>query len=285
MTDDGRGAPSAMRERRFDMRELWRVGCWGIGAAGALSLAVLAGSSGVGSDRLALALAQIRDLTGGATGAASPQLANAGDEAAARRVAEAVRGLAADRERLAARIASIESSIGDLTGSIARAPSRIAPQPAPQIAAAPQPPPAPPAAASPPAIAHSEPAPIMDTVPEFLLSVPVPRPSPLLQPPRAAPESAPRKPEFGIDLGSADTVEGVRALWAEANSRYGPALQGLRPIMTVRQNTWHGRVELRLVVGPLPNQLAASRLCATFSSAGVTCEPAAFDGQRLAARP
>ena len=43
-----------------------------------------------------------------------------------------------------------------------------------------------------------------------------------------------------------------------------------------------GAIELRLVVGPLPNASIAARLCAALSAAGQSCQPAVFDGQRLA---
>jgi hypothetical protein len=89
------------------------------------------------------------------------------------------------------------------------------------------------------------------------------------------------KPEFGIDLGRANTVEGLRQLWNAMKSRHGGALEGLRPILSVREIARSG-VELRLVVGPLSNAAAAARLCASLP--GVTCHPTVFDGQRLASR-
>jgi hypothetical protein len=41
---------------------------------------------------------------------------------------------------------------------------------------------------------------------------------------------------------------------------------------------------LRLVIGPLGNAAAAARLCGKVANAGLSCQPAIFDGQRLALR-
>jgi hypothetical protein len=52
----------------------------------------------------------------------------------------------------------------------------------------------------------------------------------------------------------------------------------------VRESARPGGVELRLVAGPIANAASAARLCATLAAAGATCQPATFDGQRLAMR-
>jgi hypothetical protein len=88
--------------------------------------------------------------------------------------------------------------------------------------------------------------------------------------------------EFGIDLGSAATVEGLRTLWSSVKGSHAPLLEGLRPVVAVRDGAKPGALELRLVVGPLANAGVAARLCAALAAAGLTCEPAVFDGQRLA---
>ena len=54
-----------------------------------------------------------------------------------------------------------------------------------------------------------------------------------------------------------------------------------RPVIAIRDGGSAG-IELRLVAGPVANAAAAARLCAALSSAGQTCQPAIFDGQRLA---
>ena len=91
--------------RTMDMRSLWRLAIWGSSATLALLLAVVACYSDTGSRRLAM------------NGAAS-RVAEA--EAETRRLAETVRMLAADRERLTARIGTLERNLEDMTGSIRR---------------------------------------------------------------------------------------------------------------------------------------------------------------------
>ena len=233
---------TAPLRRPFGMRDLWRIGCWGFAAAGALALAVLASSTDGSNERLALALAQWRGIAQPTSVASSRPF----DDKEARRLAEAVRLLTADRDRLLTRIATLEHSVDDITGSIARGAN---------VAAA-----------------------------------PMPKPSPMVPPIAAVPSTQTTPPdavirtEFGIDIGSAATVEGLRALWATAKARHATMLEGLRPIMSVREHARPGGVELRLVAGPIPNAATAARLCAALNAGGAVCQPALFDGQRLAVR-
>lgn len=278
--------------RRFDMHELWRVALWGLAAGGAMTLAVFIGTSDAGNQRLELALASIR---GTAEPTAGTQLAN-NDDAETRRLFETVQRLTTDRERLMARLNTLERNFDDLTGSIARSSERTSGADAvPQSrSASPSP-----ALAWPQAPLPFDPAPIA-TAPATVAStpgmptnawgnVPVPRPSPM--PPQtqaaAAPGATPGPPsgkqEYGIDLGVAPNADGLRALWAAVKSRHEFALEGLRPIMAVRERA-PGSVEFRLVAGPLPTAAAAARLCAMLGSVSATCQPAVFDGQRLALR-
>src|SRR5439155_4152330 len=141
------------------------------------------------------------------------------------------------------------------------------PPPTPPAASAPQPPPT--AATSEPAVAFNAPG-----------MVPTPRAAPQTQAP--LPEPASGRTEFGIDLGRATTVEGLRVLWTNAKAKHGSLLDGLRPVMTVRDHARPGGVELRLVAGPLTNATAAARLCAALI--GAVCQPAVYEGQKLALR-
>ena len=59
-------------------------------------------------------------------------------------------------------------------------------------------------------------------------------------------------------------------------------LEGLRPLIALREGQKGGSPELRLVAGPLANASVAARLCAALAAAGQACQPAVFDGQRLA---
>ena len=53
-------------------------------------------------------------------------------------------------------------------------------------------------------------------------------------------------------------------------------------MVTVRENSKTHGVELRLVIGPIADAEAASRLCTTLTEAHHYCQPVAFEGQRLA---
>jgi hypothetical protein len=229
--------------RRFGVRDLSRVAGWGLAALGALTIAAYAASTNLGEDRLIVAVANFR-------GVPPPErLARRPADSQSRQFVEAIRELSGDRDQLMARLNSLERNVGDITSSIARAataPATAAPAPGP--------------------------VPVIST-PEA-----TPTPAPIEEPTATKSEA---KPEFGIDLGRANSVEGLRQLWSAMKSKYGGALEGLRPIVTVREIARAG-VELRLVAGPLSNAAAAARLCASLS--GATCHPTAFDGQRLALR-
>jgi hypothetical protein len=92
------------------------------------------------------------------------------------------------------------------------------------------------------------------------------------------------KREFAIDIGGATTMNGLRALWESSKSRNPALFENLRPVAAIRDGARPGTVELRLVVGPLADVGAAVRLCAAIGPTGLICQPAIFDGQRLAAR-
>ena len=85
-----------------------------------------------------------------------------------------------------------------------------------------------------------------------------------------------------MDIGGNASIEGLRSLWSTLKSGQPALLDGLRPIVAVREGQKPGALELRLIAGPLPNASIAARLCAALSSAGQACQPAVFDGQRLA---
>jgi hypothetical protein len=267
--------------QRFGLRDLSRVAAWGLVALGALTLAAYAASTELGKDRLILAVANFR-------GVPPPErLARTPADIRNRQLTEMLRELSADRTQLAARLDTLERSVGDMTGSIAKisAPKVAAiPWPAPLISApdaqiataVPFPAPAP--ASSTPAVQ----APTASTPPIPAPDVPLPRAAAPQNPPieEAAKEAA--KPEFGVDLGRANSIEGLRQLWNAVKGRHGNALEGLRPIVALREIPRTNGVEVRLVAGPIANAAAAARLCANLP--GVTCHPTVFEGQKLALR-
>jgi pyruvate/2-oxoglutarate dehydrogenase complex dihydrolipoamide acyltransferase (E2) component len=127
---------------RFDMRSLRRLAAWGACAALSLTLAVLAASSEPGSQRLA-SLGAGKATAARSAVATGAQPTQPPSDAEAKRLAEAVRILAADRDRMLARINSLQQNLDDVTGAINRPsqPSASATPPAPAPGKPPNPPP------------------------------------------------------------------------------------------------------------------------------------------------
>ena len=99
----------------------------------------------------------------------------------------------------------------------------------------------------------------------------------------AAPKAAIQRTQFGVDLGSANSVDGLRALWRGLlKSQSNAELALLRPIIVVKEATNGLGLQLRLVAGPLNDARAAAGICAALVENQHKCEPAVFDGQRLA---
>jgi hypothetical protein len=99
----------------------------------------------------------------------------------------------------------------------------------------------------------------------------------------AAPKLAVQRTEFGVDVGGANSVGGLRALWRGLlQSRSNAPLTTLRPIIVVREGSTGLGMQLRLVAGPLSDAAAAAKICAVLIENKRTCETTVFDGQRLA---
>ena len=102
----------------------------------------------------------------------------------------------------------------------------------------------------------------------------------------AAPKVALQRTEFGVDVGSANSVNGLRALWRGLlKSRSNAPLAPLRPIIVVKEGTNGLGMQLRLVAGPLNDAGAAAKICAVLTENKRPCETAIFDGQRLSLGP
>jgi len=98
----------------------------------------------------------------------------------------------------------------------------------------------------------------------------------------AAPKVLLRRTEFGVDLGTANSVNGLRMLWRGLlKSRSNAQLTALRPIIVIKESTNGLGMQLRLVAGPLNDAGAAARICAVLTENKRPCETAIFDGQRL----
>ncbi|GAB1716265.1 MAG: hypothetical protein NTAFB05_13070 [Nitrobacter sp.] len=88
--------------------------------------------------------------------------------------------------------------------------------------------------------------------------------------------------DFGVDLGSAGSIKGLRWLWRNALKSEAKALASLHPIIVVKEGRNGIGMQLRLVAGPLTDAADAARICAVLSEKGRACETAVFEGQRLA---
>src|ERR1044072_8422814 len=124
--------------------QLARLGAWISLATLAVIVGFLVARTESGIRRLATLLTPAE----AARTSKAPQMAGrpSDQEAEQRRLAEAVRTLTADRDRLAARLAVLERNLDEVTGSIPPAAAKLPQVPVPNVAAAPlSPPTSPPA--------------------------------------------------------------------------------------------------------------------------------------------
>jgi hypothetical protein len=114
MADQIRILDRLIQTKPFDLRALLRLATWGCVAATALMLAVLSASMATKHQALAPSTTALQ------VPAATVQLTTRQTEPdkAPHQLSEAVSGLTADRDRLVARIASLERNLEDVTGSI-----------------------------------------------------------------------------------------------------------------------------------------------------------------------
>jgi hypothetical protein len=91
-----------------------------------------------------------------------------------------------------------------------------------------------------------------------------------------------QRTEFGVDVGTANSLSGLRALWRGLlKSRSNAPLATLRPIVVIKENSNGLGMQLRLVAGPLTDAGAAARICAAMTENNRPCETTVFEGQRL----
>jgi hypothetical protein len=251
---------------------LWLCG-WGAATAVALSALAITSQTQTATDRLR-AIFAVREPS--AVAQMPPRIAQL--ELETQMLIEQVRALNADRDRIAGRIALLESSVDDMTGTIKRQAAATAaalaartaspaPQPQPSIAN-PAPVAAPPEAKTDPAVTASVPLP--------------PGRASTAQASAETEAPAPGANEFGLDLGGATSLDGVRQRWTTVKASFGPLLSGLHPLAAPERR--QGKTGYRLVVGPLPNSPAATGLCAHFSAAHTACRPVKFEGEQIAQR-
>jgi len=89
-----------------------------------------------------------------------------------------------------------------------------------------------------------------------------------------------QRTEFAIDLGRANSVSGLRALW-RGLLKTNPELGPLHPIIVVKEGNTGLGMQLRLAAGPLQDAATAAKICAGLLETQHACETTVFDGQRL----
>jgi len=296
-------------EDDLDRHAMWRLALWGVAAVGALTLGILSGQLPVNAERAELAA---NDFAGRAKQVETSLQEN---QLEARRLAAAIETLNADRDRLFSRLSAIEQGLDVITGTIRRADEKPAAMPWPDaatppivnsapftIAAPPSTPPATITAALAPTESERTPAPqpirteptaVENSTPE---PMPAPTPPSIIQaipipdPQQAGREDAEKTVEdetpvavadFGIDLGAANSISGLRALWRGLAKSHKAHLEGLRPLLAVHERRNGLGLQLRLIAGPIKDAAEAARICAALGEAARDCKTTAFDGQRL----
>ncbi len=260
-------APKSVAPRRFTMWTLRRMVVWAGGAAAALLLAVLSSRNEFAAERLAGVFRQ--------TSAPSSrlQIADAAPrfdaQTETQRLADAVRGLAAQDDAINSRLAAVEHDMDDVTGSVAKqieaAAAAHRAEDGPTVAAT--------------ASISATMTPYTATPPPGNFAVPA-----TIQARMNGGVSPPPEIAYGIDIASGVSLEELRTRWTAIRNAHPQLFAGLEPIATVKEFPRGNRLELRLVVGPLAEAGDAAQLCTSLAAVGLFCQPAMFDGQRLALR-
>ncbi|MDZ4369458.1 MAG: hypothetical protein U0987_20930 [Afipia sp.] len=310
--DDGAGWINRFlaEEDEFDGRSMWRLASWGVGSVGALIIAILATRSPAAINRDQLASTEI------ARQSQQVQWIAKESQNKARELAAAVETLNGDRDRLYTRITILEQGLDSVTGALARPATATLPAIQPTTPAAPAPALVTPAASAEadligpikPAETKAEPAPAPPKIAPVATAAPAASPAPA-KPPEQKAEAPPadpaptvtaaiapsepiasetpsasivRKTEFGVDLGGAKSIEGLRAVWRGALKVYSQQLASLQPIIVVKERHDGLGMQLRLVAGPLSDAAEAAKLCAGFlTESNRPCETSVYEGQRL----
>lgn len=301
-------------EDELDRRALWRLGSWGVGAVCALIVAIMAAQSPAAMHRTQSAAAELTRQS------QQVQLIAKESQNQSRQLTAAVETLNGDRDRLYARVNMLEQGLDSVTGSLARQSTQAAAIPAalptqppaaadvaligppapadvkPEPEAAPKvlpvatviparlPDAAKPAEPKADTAAKTE-APAVES-PAPAVTAALATPDPASAPAGSSPEKAQEKPvertEFGVDLGGANSIEGLRALWRGAIKSNKEQLASLQPIIVIKERNDGFGMQLRLVAGPFADAAAAAKICAHLTESNRACQTAVFDGQRLA---
>lgn len=268
----------ATAKPRVTSRQLWHQALWGSVAAVALLVAVVAGFTDVGAQRAAMLLSSLNLAPSSSPRPGQAAARQAPDaDAAARQLAQTVRGLAEDRDRIMTRLAAVEHDIDDITGSITRQIEAVKATTAQSMPAWPADvPPVPAMLTSGESIAQPIVPPVADLAPALPANA-------MAEAGATSPPEAPAtSPAYGADIGSASSMKALQVRWAGIRAAHARAFEGLQPVVMLRDNPRLNRVELRLVVGPFANAERAAQLCVTLAASHLPCEPTMFDGRHLA---
>lgn len=294
-----RTATSSARPKPRD-GTLRRLSAWGACATFAAAIFVFVAQTPAGGERIKLAAAGLEAPVRSGAVQTEP-------DPSIKMLEARIASLTGDRDRLARRVAALESGFDDLTGSVRKQAAAVPAAIAPAIAAiipkelspmvvAVAPPLINPLATPPAGVASILPEtttpkpPPQDTAPESAtpepapaqaaLPVPVPLPPQrvaALTPAESAKPARPVKPararvEFGVELATEANMERLRKRWAGVKANYGPLLLGLSPVAVRDEHP--GSTAVRLVAGPVPSLTAARQLCARFAAVNGNCWPA-----------
>jgi hypothetical protein len=258
-------APDLSGRRKRMIRTLRQLGAWGAAALVAAIAFIISASTPEGSKRFSAIVAKLEDPS--RLFAAAGPLPPSPKDLEIQRLEAQLRSLTVDRDRMTERVAGLERSLDDVTGSIkkqASAPPAKAPDPPRMVVPILAPLSMPPQAKTDAGWTEIEPAPLAVAA---------------ATPPADDP-SAP--PALGVDLGSARNLDILNARWIAVKANFGPMLSGMYPLAAA--DVRPGFKDIRLLVGPLPNGAAAAQLCARFAAVRVTCRPTKFVGDPLALR-
>ena len=256
---------------------LWRQAGWGLAAATALGIAVLGSRDDDAPQRFAALFSSLRSQEQAAAHSFDA-------ETAARQLAQAVRSLADDRDKLATRLNALDHEMRDMSGAIKQ---QIEAAKSEAIKTAKQAPPWPESA---------PPVPMTLADVAVMVKTVSPAPAGAAEPPspsvatsatntdeHASPDTtASLGQAYGADLGTASTMKTLHHRWASLRAAHPQLFEGIQPVVSVKQNPRTGRTELHLVVGPYANAETAAQFCDFVVPYHVNCQPAMFDGSRLA---
>lgn len=257
-----------------DKGVFWRMSMWGVAAVAAVALGYVANSSRLDPWTAEASAKYVESKT------LQAETVSREAQFEARRLAAAIETLNSDRDRIYARLSSVEQGFESVTGSIKAQDSAIAKLPLK------------PAEAPPPPILQATPSTQMsatEPVPAVQYLPTPPQVSGSIEVPDSGRSSVHQKStdtpvpaaEFGIDLGASTSMDGLRTIWRSTSTIHKAALAGLTPIVTIEERGSKQPPRFRLVAGPLRNAADAARLCVLLMEKAKDCKTSAFDGQKL----